>query len=126
MRRVQAFRITLTALGVAVLLTGCGSDDDANTVSPSNVQTPTATQTAAADATSCLDGVWQTGPISPRDLDATLRRDGLAKWIERFGPISPVADSTTLILDLHDGEWDLYGRPRSALARRSTTTPSMS
>ena len=42
-----------------------------------------------------------------------MRREGLAKWIERFRPISPVADSTTLILDLHDGEWDLYGKPRS-------------
>ena len=113
MSRVHHPRITLAALGVAVLLTGCGSDDDADTVSTSNAQTPTATQTAAAGATSRLDGVWRTGPISPRDVAATLRRDGLAKWIERFRPVSPIADSTTLILDLHDGEWDLYGKPRS-------------
>jgi hypothetical protein len=113
LRRVQDFRITLTVLGVAVLLASCGSDDDAKTVSTSNAQTPTATQTAAAHATSPLDGVWQTGFISPRDVAATLRRDGLAKWNKRFRSISPVADGATLILDLHDGEWDLYGKPRS-------------
>ncbi len=112
MRRVYLPRITLAALSVAVLLIGCGSDEDAST-STSKAQTPTATQTAAADATAPLEGTWQTGSISPRDVAATLRRDGLAKWIERFRPITPIADSTTLILDLHDGEWDLYGKPRS-------------
>jgi hypothetical protein len=113
MSRVHRPRIMLAAVGVAVLLIGCGSDDEKGTGATSNDPNTTATETAAADAASPLEGTWQTGPISPRDVDATLRRDGLAKWIERFRPVTPIAASTTLILDLHDGEWDLYGKPRS-------------
>ena len=113
MRRVLRPRITLAAVGVALLLLGCGSDDDKVRGSSSKGSTTTATETSAAGAASRLEGTWQTGPISPRDVDATLRRDGLAKWIERFRPLTPIPASTTLILDLHNGEWDLYGKPRS-------------
>jgi hypothetical protein len=113
MSRVQRPRITLAAVGVAVLLIGCGSDDDTGTASSSKDPTTSATQTAASDAVSRLEGTWQTGPISPRDVDATLHRDGLAKWIERFRSVTPIAARTTLILDLHNGEWDLYGKPKS-------------
>lgn len=112
MTRVHRARITLAAVGVAVLFIGCGSDDEKGTAATSNDPKPTATQTAADDA-AAIEGTWQTGPISPRDVDATLRRDGLAKWIDRFRPVTPITASTTLILDLHDGEWDLYGKPRN-------------
>jgi hypothetical protein len=113
MSRVHRLRITLAAVGVALLLLGCGSDNDTRTGSSAKDSTTTATETSAADATSLLEGTWQTGPISPRDVDATLRREGLAKWIKRFRPLTPIPASTTLILDLHNGEWDLYGKPSS-------------
>jgi hypothetical protein len=113
MSRVYRPRVTLAAVGVAVLLIGCGSDDEKGTAATSKDPTTTATETAAAAAASPLEGTWQAGPISPHDVDATLRRDGLAKWIGRFRPVTPIAASTTLILDLHHGEWDLYGKPRS-------------
>jgi hypothetical protein len=90
MSRVRRPRITLAAVGVAVLLIGCASDEDTATASTSKDPATTATQTAAADAASRLEGTWQTGPISPRDVDATLRRDGLAKWIERFRATTPI------------------------------------
>ena len=83
MSRVHRPRITLAAVGVAALVIGCGSDDDTTTASSSKDPTTTATQTAAADAASRLEGTWQTAPISPRDVDATLRRAGLVKWTPR-------------------------------------------
>ncbi len=113
MSRVHRPPITLAAVGVAMLLVGCGSDDETGSGTSSKDPATTATETAAADAASPLEGSWQTGPISPRDVDATLRRAGLAEWTERFRPLTPIPASTTLILDLHNGEWDLYGKPRS-------------
>jgi hypothetical protein len=44
-------------------------------------------------------------------MEAALRRHGLEEWTERFRPAAPFADDSVLILDLHEGEWDLYRQP---------------
>jgi hypothetical protein len=66
-----------------------------------------------------LEGEWRTDPITPREVEATLRRRGLSRWIADFRPESPIQRTTVLVLDLHDGEWDLYGkvgsRPREEI-----------
>lgn len=60
------------------------------------------------EALSPLEGTWRTGPISPRDAEATLRQFGLAQWIEPFRPVAPFGADIVLILDIGE-EWDLYG-----------------
>jgi hypothetical protein len=94
----------LLALAVALLaaiLTACGEDDE-------GAQQPAQTSEQAA---SRLEGTWQTGPITPRDVEATLRRHDLTNRIKRFRTNSPISEPTILILHLKDGEWDLYGKP---------------
>jgi hypothetical protein len=102
--------MSVAVLCIAVLLASCGSDEGTRTApeEPSTTATPPTSPAAA----SALEGTWRTSPISPRDAEATLRRYGLAKWIKRFRPVTPFAVETTLILDIKDGEWDLYGKPR--------------
>jgi hypothetical protein len=51
--------------------------------------------------------------MSSRDAEATLKRYGLAKWIKGFRRHIPLETETVLILDLKEGEWDLYGKPRN-------------
>ena len=68
---------------------------------------------ASHEVVSRLEGTWRTGPISERDAEATLRRYGLAKWITRFRPVSPLAEVTRLILVIRDGAWNLYGKSGS-------------
>lgn len=86
MSRVHRPRMTLAAVGVAVLLIGCRSDEDTGTASTSKDPTTTATQTAAADAASRLEGTWQTCPISPREVDAPLRRDASRRGSSASAP----------------------------------------
>ncbi len=90
-------RTAVASIGCVLLLAGCGSDE-------------AAPPTAASPATP-LEGTWQTGPISPSDTEETLRRYGLGKWIEQLRPVTPFTDTLVLTLDIHDGEWDLYGQP---------------
>lgn len=97
----------LAALGVVALLVACGSDEDSRKTSSSEGASATATRPAASQ----LDGTWQTRAISRRDVEANLRRHGLAKWIKRFRAETPIPATRTLILDLKDAEWDLYGQP---------------
>lgn len=93
-----------------MLLAGCGSDEGTPTTSSPEPST-TASAAPSNEAASRLEGTWRTNPVSPRDAEATLSRYGLAEWIERFRPLTPFAESTTLILDIKEGEWDLYGKP---------------
>ena len=68
----------------------------------------TASATLAGDP---LEGIWRTAPISPADAEATLRQHDLEQYIQQFGDVTPVSEEMVLILDIHDGEWDLYGMP---------------
>jgi hypothetical protein len=72
---------------------------------------PSATLSATPppEPVSPLEGTWQTDPLSRSDAEATLRRFGLARWIERFRRVPLLGPRTWLILDIRDGGWNLYG-----------------
>ena len=108
---VTTLRVVVAALGISMLLVGCGSDEGPQTNSSPPVPATTASATASPVAASELEGSWQTDSVSQRDAEATLRQQGLAKWIERFRPLSPFASDTALILVIDEGGWDLYGKP---------------
>lgn len=105
---VAQSKVSVAVIGIAFLLPGCGSEKAA-TPPPATAQQSSSTTTTSSEPAAPLEGTWRTAPISPRDVEATLRRFGLAKWIEQFRPLMPLGANTTLILDLHEGEWDLYG-----------------
>jgi hypothetical protein len=82
----------------------------------------TASATLAGDP---LEGIWQTAPISPAEAEATLRQHDLEKYIQQFGNVTPVSEEMVLILDIHDGEWDLYGKPKGGARQEiDATTPT--
>jgi hypothetical protein len=113
MSAVHRPTIFLLAVATAVLFAGCGSDEATQgTTALGEPSTTTTTSATSPEATSPLEGTWRTGPISPRDVDATLRRYGLDKWIERFRAVTPIPTTTVLILDIRAGEWDLYGKSK--------------
>lgn len=109
-RIVQRPRMWVAVVSIAILLAGCGSDEATRTTSSSEAPSTTAPEAASPEAVP-LEGTWRTDAISPRDAEATLRRYGLRKWIKRFRPFTPFAATTTLILDIKEGEWDLYRKP---------------
>ncbi len=111
---MHAFRTSVVLVSAAVLLAGCGSDQATPTTTSPEEPSRTAAVATSGEAVTPLDGTWRAGPISPADAEAALRRHGLAKWIEPFGPVKPFAGRTTLILDLKEGEWDLYGESAGA------------
>src|SRR5688572_32920516 len=80
------------------LLVGCGSE-------PS--EAPPAT--SEAPATSPLEGTWRTGSVSPRDAEATLRRQGFGKFVKDYRANAPFSTDTVLELSIEDGQWNLYG-----------------
>lgn len=103
--------MTLRVIGVAaavVMLLGCASDADA----PSDQPSATSSAAFSEPASDPLEGVWQTVPISEDDAETTLRQHDLSNHVERFGSFTPFTEAMELILDIHDGEWDLYGQPR--------------
>lgn len=104
---VARTKLWVAVIGIAFALAGCGSEEAATPTAPTQPSSPAST--ASPDSESPLDGTWRTDPISPADAEATLRRYGLAKWIKPFKPLVPFGADTTLLLDLHEGEWDLYG-----------------
>jgi hypothetical protein len=110
-------RLTLAAVGISMLLTACGSGPD--TATDSSPREPSTTVTGSPSAEAELEGSWLTSPVSQSDAEATLRQHGLGKWIERFRVLLPFASGAVLILQLHEGEWDLYGKsegePRSEI-----------
>jgi hypothetical protein len=119
MRLAPQLRILVATVGVGALLSGCGSDGEPPTTSSLEPKSADATSTASSDTASRLEGTWRTSPITLREVDATLRRHGLGKWKGRFRSVTPLRSTTTLILDIKDGEWDLYGQtgsgPREAI-----------
>jgi ABC-type transport system substrate-binding protein len=107
-------RIFLVVAATAVLLAGCGSDEATQTTTssgePPSTTTLTTTSATSPEAASPLEGTWRTDPITRRDVEGTLRRYGLEKWIKRFQTVTPIPATTVLILDIREGEWDLYGK----------------
>jgi hypothetical protein len=107
----------MLVVGLAIILTGCGSDDTtsdpvaAEPSAPADEATSPAAETP--EAASPLDGTWKTSAISTADAEDTLRRYGLAKRIDEFRSNSPFAGDTVLILQVADGGWDLYGKSKS-------------
>ena len=103
--RCRSAVVVVAALSVLV---GCGSDDPGGSggkpESPTSTA-PTSTPTAAAE----LEGSWRAGPISPEDSEATLRRHGLARYVEDYRKTAPFSGDTVLTLTIEDGAWDLYG-----------------
>jgi hypothetical protein len=108
------------AVAASLLLVGCGSDDStpatqssddrASTSATSETRATSMTPaTSEAPAASLLEGTWRTEPISLRDAEATLRRQGFAKWIERFHKAPPFSMPTVLDLSIEGGQWNLYG-----------------
>jgi hypothetical protein len=93
-RRSMAHLAAPLALSL-VLLAGCGAGSEP------------AEKTSSPTAPS-LEGTWRTEPISLSDAEATLRKHGLGKYIEKLKTEPPFQGETVLILDVKD-EWDLYG-----------------
>ena len=115
----------VAAAGVSMLLVGCGGSDE-GTETTSSTEPSTTASAEPSESVSELEGIWQTSVVSEGDAVAALRRHGLAEWIKEFRPLTPFADDTVLILDIHEGEWDLYANRKADRVRRSTTTPSTS
>ena len=107
---MRFLRMTVALVGMSMALTGSGSAERSRT--SSSAERSTASAVASLEAVSRLEGTWQTELTFPRDVEATLRRHGLAKWIKRFRPLTPVPTATVLILHIRGGEWDLYGKRR--------------
>ena len=116
----------------SMLLVGCSEAPTTRRAPPRPRRRPTTgqsiTATSEAPAASALEGTWRAGPISLKETEATLRRYGLGRWVEKLTSVRmprslvkirarPSASRT--------GAWDLYGAVRGAGQRsRSTTTPS--
>jgi hypothetical protein len=97
--------------GVWMLLVGCGGSEE-GTQATSSPAPPTTASAEPSESVSELEGTWQTSVVSQSDAEAALRRYGLAEWIKEFRPLAPFPDDTVLTLDIHEGEWNLYGEPK--------------
>jgi len=104
-------RMAVAAMSIAALLAGCGSDDVAETTPPppSAPASSAPSSSPSAEQASALEGTWRTSFVSPRDVEATLRKYGLTKYIERFRPLTPIAAPTALVLEIKEGQWNLSG-----------------
>ena len=100
----------VAALGMLLLLAGCGSGGGTQAASTSAAPSTNPTVSPSPESASPLEGTWRAGPISQVFAEATLREHGLEEWIDEFQPVTPIAADTVLTLDIRDGEWDLYGQ----------------
>jgi hypothetical protein len=98
----------MAAVATSMLLVGCGSDESGPSTTPPEDRPSTST-TSETPAASPLEGTWRTGPVSLRDAEATLRRQGLARWIEGFRANPPFSGETVLVLSIEGGQWNLDG-----------------
>jgi hypothetical protein len=105
----------------AVLLVGCGSDDDTSaTESSDDTSSPSASSQAPASspapseapAVSPLEGTWQAGPVSLKETEVTVRRYGLGRYVQDYRENAPFFGDTVLTLTIENGAWDLYGKAR--------------
>jgi hypothetical protein len=103
-------RAAVVLVGFAIILGGCGSSDNESETTPpapKSTETRSASETAAA-----LEGTWRTDPLTVANMKETLREARLARSIGGFKRNAPISDApTALVLDIHDGRWDLYGQP---------------
>jgi hypothetical protein len=98
----------------SAVLAGCGSSTDTDAQSPRRVESNPA-GTISSPAASQLEGTWRTDLVTVDDLVRTLREHDLAEWVGRFRANSPVSKTpTSLMLEISDGGWDLYGAPRGS------------
>jgi len=64
-----------------------------------------------------LEGAWRTGPVTPGDMEETLRAAGLGKWVRGF--LEAEGDQpaeTVFVLEVQDGRWDLFREEDGAAA----------
>ena len=94
--RTAAAAITTTS----ILLVGCSAEPDDRASTP-------ATSEAASE--SALEGTWRTGSVSPRDTEATLRKQGFERFIKDYRANAPFSTDTVLELSIENGQWNLYG-----------------
>jgi hypothetical protein len=86
-------RLKVTTVAIAVLVAGATAG------------------AASSEAVSPLVGKWQTSVISQSDVETTLRRHGLSKWIAPFRRETFLTEPMAMVLVIHR-EWDLYGKPK--------------
>ena len=107
--RTKLLTVTMgIVVAMTMLVVGCGSDDTTDASDKPEGPTSSAA-TSEASAESPLEGSWQADPISPEDMEATLRRHGLDRYVADFRKKSGFSGEIVLTLTLENGEWDLYG-----------------
>ena len=67
---------------------------------------------ASSETKSPFVGTWRTNIIAQADVEVTLRRHGLSKWIAPFRRETPFTEPMSLILVVTPKKWDLYGKPK--------------
>lgn len=92
--------VAVVVATASMLLIGCSSSPDDRSGT---------TETSEAPAESALEGTWRTGSVSPRDAEATLRQQGLGRYVEDFRANAPFSTDTVLVLSIEGGQWNLYG-----------------
>ncbi len=90
----------VVALTAAMLLAGCSTAPTEEAGTAATVESPTAP---------ALEGVWQAGPVSLEETQATVRRSGLGRWVDEYSANAPFRRDTVLTLTIENGAWDLYG-----------------
>ncbi len=110
----RCWRATAVAVvTTSMLLVGCSEGSTSATGSSDGGASPSATPeapTSEAPAASPLEGTWQTGPISLKQTEATVRRHGLGRWVKAYRDNAPFVADTLLTLTIESGAWDLYGK----------------
>jgi hypothetical protein len=91
----------------------CGGDDDGEPAATAPSEKPKSATESSPEEAAELAGTWRTSPITIDEMTRTLREQGLGQWVARFERNAPVSDRpTVLVLEIRDGDWDLYGQQR--------------
>jgi hypothetical protein len=98
----------ISVVAAVMMLIGCASDDEPPASDGSPIES---SATPSGSASDVLEGSWQTTLISPDDVEETVRQHDLSRHLEGFEAVTPLPEPMVLTLDLHEGEWDLYGQP---------------
>jgi hypothetical protein len=110
-------RWPVVVIGIVIALAfgpaACGGDDDGEAGATAPGEKPNSATGSTPEETGALDGTWRTSSITIDEMTRTLREHGLGDWVARFERNAPVSNTpTALVLEIRDGSWDLYGRPR--------------